>query len=170
MNCVQIVCGISGRTTPSRGSKEELETADNRKHSKVAIEKEENHVTTLSSMKTDSFSAFLRSCSYALSSSAQWNLPYSSPLRTFARFAGARVKGNATYVNRADSIPELCSKQHIRICKHALLQTDYNKLASLEAVLEELANILCVIQIQGCIDFIENVHRGRLELEQRHYQ
>jgi len=57
----------------------------------------------------------------------------------------------------------------IRILKHAVLQTNDNKLTSLEPLLDQPANILRMRQIQRRIYFIQNIHGRRLEL-QRHDQ
>ena len=52
----------------------------------------------------------------------------------------------------------------ISILKHAILQADHNKLAASEPGLDQSANILCVRKVQRGINFVENIHRRRLEL------
>ena len=55
-----------------------------------------------------------------------------------------------------------------RVREHAVLQTDDDELRSLEASFEQTTDILCVGQVQRSINFVQNVHRRRLELEKSH--
>jgi hypothetical protein len=62
------------------------------------------------------------------------------------------------------NIPE----KYVGIREQALLQADDDELAALESVPEELADVLCMRQVKRRIDLVEDVHRRRLELQERH--
>lgn len=80
------------------------------------------------------------------------------------------LRGRGTYFNNACTVSELSPEQHIGIIEQAVLQTDYNELRILEPVLEQLANMLGMRKIESGVDFVQNVHWCRFELEQRHDQ
>jgi hypothetical protein len=61
-------------------------------------------------------------------------------------------------------------KNAIRILKHAVLQTDYNKLTPFEPRFEQAADILGMAEIEGGVDLVEDVHRGWFELQESHYE
>jgi hypothetical protein len=60
------------------------------------------------------------------------------------------------------------SKDTVRILEHAILQGDNDELTALEPCLDEPSNILRVRQIERGVDFVEDVHGCRFELEEGH--
>lgn len=56
----------------------------------------------------------------------------------------------------------------VRVLKHAVLQTNDNELRALEARLDQTTNVLRVRGIECSINFVQNVHRSRLKLQQSH--
>ena len=62
------------------------------------------------------------------------------------------------------------SENPVCILEHAILQTDNDELTALESSLDQPTNILRMRQIERGIDFVEDVHRRWLELEERHDQ
>ena len=78
--------------------------------------------------------------------------------------------GPVPYFNNARTVSELCSEQHIGIIKQPVLQTDHNELRILEPILEQLPDMLGMGEIERGVDFVQNVHWSRFELEQRHNQ
>jgi hypothetical protein len=52
------------------------------------------------------------------------------------------------------------------VCKQVLF--DSNELAALEVGTGELADLLRVQEVEGRINFVQNIHWGRLELEEGH--
>ena len=66
------------------------------------------------------------------------------------------------------SLAKPCPEDAVRILEHAVLQRDNNELRALESSLDEAADVLCVRQIQRCIDLVKNIHGRRLELEKGH--
>lgn len=79
-----------------------------------------------------------------------------------------KAGGQKTHLNDTRSIPESRLEQHIGIGKESLLETDNDKLAALEAIAKQLADMLRVLQIECGVDFVENVHGRGFELEERH--
>ena len=70
-------------------------------------------------------------------------------------------------MHHAGALAEPGAKDPIRILEHAVLETDYDELAALEATLDQATNVLWVREVERRVDFIENVHGRRLELQQR---
>lgn len=73
-----------------------------------------------------------------------------------------------THLDNRRAVPEPSLEQDVGIGEQALFERDDDKLTAFESVLEQLTDMLRVLQIQCCVDLIENVHWGRLELEKRH--
>ena len=73
-----------------------------------------------------------------------------------------------TYLDDGGTIPEPGLEEDIGIGKQALFERDDDKLTAFESVFEKLSNMLGMLQIESRINFVENVHWCRLELEQRH--
>ena len=67
--------------------------------------------------------------------------------------------------DNARSITESCPKDPIGILKHAILQRDDDELRTMKPCLYQSTNILCMREIKSSINFIQNVHWCRLELE-----
>jgi len=63
---------------------------------------------------------------------------------------------------------EPCPENSIRILEHAIFQTYHDELTALESRLDKPTDVLGVGEIEGSIDFIEDVHGGGFELEQCH--
>jgi len=70
------------------------------------------------------------------------------------------------YFDDRRSIPKSSFEQDIGIGKQPLFERDDDELTTLESVLEELTDMLSMLQIEGSINLVENVHRCRLELKQ----
>ncbi len=66
----------------------------------------------------------------------------------------------------ASSFTEPRPEHAICVLKHTVLQTDDDELRTLEARLDDPANVLCMGQIKRRVDFIQDVHRRRLELQE----
>jgi hypothetical protein len=62
----------------------------------------------------------------------------------------------------------LCLEEDVGVGEEAFLKRDDDELAALEAVPEELADVLRVREIQRGVDLVEDVHRRRLKLQERH--
>lgn len=71
-------------------------------------------------------------------------------------------------MNHARAFTEACPEYSVGILEHAILQTDDNELRTLEPCLDETANILRMGKIQSSVNFVENIHRRRLELKKCH--
>lgn len=68
---------------------------------------------------------------------------------------------------------ELCEtdlglEKNVSVGEEALLERDDDELGALEAVAEELADVLRVAQVESRINLVQDVHRRGLELEERH--
>jgi len=55
----------------------------------------------------------------------------------------------------------------IGILEHPIFQTHNDELTALEPRLDQAPNILSMRQIQSSVHFVKNIHRRRLELQQR---
>jgi hypothetical protein len=76
----------------------------------------------------------------------------------------------ATYFNNTRTISELGPEQHVGIIEQTVLQTDDNELRVLESIFEQLPDMLGMREVESSVDFVQNIHWSRLELEQRHDQ
>lgn len=65
---------------------------------------------------------------------------------------------------KREDVPE----EHVSIRKETLLETDDDKLATLEPVAEELPDVLGVRQVECGVNLVEDVHRRRLKLQEGH--
>lgn len=74
----------------------------------------------------------------------------------------------ATDLDNTCTVPKPRSEQDIGVRKQSFLERNDNKLTAFESVAEELTNVLSVLQIKCRVDFVENVHRSRFELEKGH--
>jgi hypothetical protein len=70
----------------------------------------------------------------------------------------------------ARGVEEACAEQDVRVCEEALFERDDDELRAAEARPEERADVLRVREVQRRVDLVEDVHRCRLELQQRHDQ
>ena len=70
-----------------------------------------------------------------------------------------------TYLDDGGTIPESGLEEDIGIGKQALFERDDDKLTAFESVFEKLSDVLGMLQIEGRINLVKNVHRCRLELE-----
>ena len=59
-----------------------------------------------------------------------------------------------------------CPEYTICVLEHTILQTDDNKLTSLESRLDQSTDVLGMTQIKRGINFVENIHGRWLELEE----
>ena len=66
------------------------------------------------------------------------------------------------------TVPKPRPEEYIRVREQPLFEGYDDELAPLEPITEELANMLCMLQVQRCVDLVENVHWRRLELQKRH--
>lgn len=71
-------------------------------------------------------------------------------------------------LNNTSPLTKPRPKDAIGILKHAILQTNNNKLTALEPGFDQSSNILCMWQIERSVYLVENVHGRWLELEQGH--
>ena len=72
--------------------------------------------------------------------------------------------------DRRHSIHKLCTKQHVCIVEHAVLERDQNELGAFKVIFQHAANILRVAQIKSGIHLIKNVERRQLEEQKRQNQ
>jgi hypothetical protein len=73
-------------------------------------------------------------------------------------------------LHNTSAVPEPRPEQDVRVREQALFQTDHNELRSLEAVLEQLPDVLRVREVEGSVDLVENIHWRGFELEEGHDQ
>jgi hypothetical protein len=66
------------------------------------------------------------------------------------------------------TIAEARPEKDIGIRKQPLLQGHHDELRTLEPCTEQLADVLCMRQIEGGVDLIEDVHWCWLELQESH--
>ena len=79
----------------------------------------------------------------------------------------AALRGALDY---ARAIPESRPEEDVRIREQALLERDDDELRAAEPRPEERADVLRVREVQRCVYLVEDVHRRRFELQQRHDQ
>ena len=70
----------------------------------------------------------------------------------------------------ASAVAEASTKEDIGVSEEALLEGDDDKLCAAETGAEERADMLRVREVERGVDLVEDVHRRRLELQQRHDQ
>jgi hypothetical protein len=92
-------------------------------------------------------------------------LPLALPMTIQRRVAALR--GALDY---AHAIPESRPEEDVRIREQALLERDDDELRAAEPRPEERADVLRVREVQRCVYLVEDVHRRRFELQQRHDQ
>ena len=68
------------------------------------------------------------------------------------------------------AINELGLEKYVGVVPHALLQRYDQELRLRKVFLQHHTDILCVGQVQGRIDLIQNIQRSRLESQQRQDQ
>lgn len=95
---------------------------------------------------------------------------YSTTARAFINARFSPHIRRSQRLNHACSVAKPCTEDAIGILKHAVLETDNDELRALEPGLDQTTNVLCVREIQGGIDLVQDVHGSRLELQQRHDQ
>lgn len=77
------------------------------------------------------------------------------------------------------AVNESCSVDPIGICEHSFFQTDHNKLRAsvssvceqdvpLEASFDQPTDVLGMTEIERCVNFVQDIHRRRFELQQTH--
>jgi hypothetical protein len=70
----------------------------------------------------------------------------------------------------ARAVAEARAEQDVRVGEKALFERDDDELRAAEAPAEERADVLRVREVERRVDLVEDVHRRRLELQQRHDQ
>jgi hypothetical protein len=70
----------------------------------------------------------------------------------------------------ARAVAEARAEQDVRVREKALFERDGDELRATEASAEERADVLRVREVKCRVDLVEDVHRRRLELQQRHDQ
>lgn len=68
------------------------------------------------------------------------------------------------------SVAETSAEEYVGVGEQAFLQRNDDELAAREARLEQLTDVLRVRKVQGGINLVQDVHRCRFELQQRHDQ
>ena len=63
------------------------------------------------------------------------------------------------------TIPEACTEQDIRVRDQALFEQNNGESGAIEARKEELADVLHAREVEGGVNFVEDIHRGRFELK-----
>lgn len=71
-------------------------------------------------------------------------------------------------LHHAGALAEAGAEDAVGVLEHAVLEGDDDELGALEARLDEPADVLRVRQVQRRVHLVQDVHRRRLELEQRH--
>lgn len=78
--------------------------------------------------------------------------------------------GRSQRLHNAVPLAESCPEDAVGVLEHAVLQRDDDELRSLEAGLDQTADVLRVRHIEGSVNLVQNVHRCRFELQERHDQ
>ena len=76
------------------------------------------------------------------------------------------VLSNSNALHLAAVVLELNLVQHVGVAEQTLLEGNNQELAVLEKTLDHEADVLGVRQVQGGVDLVQDVQRGRLVLEQ----
>lgn len=71
-------------------------------------------------------------------------------------------------LNHTRTLTKSRSENPVGVYEHAVFQRDDDELRTLESSLDESTDILCVREIEGCINLVENVHWCWLELQECH--
>lgn len=82
------------------------------------------------------------------------------------RIVSCRVLAHLDPLDSAPALDEGDLEEHVGILEEALLQTYYYKLAVLKELPNHDADVLSVGEIQSRINFVEDVERGWVVLEQ----
>lgn len=69
-------------------------------------------------------------------------------------------------LHHARALLEAGPEDAVRVLEHAVLETYHDELTALEPRLDQAANVLRMREVQGRVDFVEDVHGCRLELEE----
>ena len=86
--------------------------------------------------------------------------PTASPTTATAALPHLEALNGAAILDEGDL------KEHIRILEEAFLQRHDEELACLEVFPDHQADVLCMRKVQCRVDLIQNVHWGRVILEQ----
>lgn len=89
--------------------------------------------------------------------------PYPQPDRLPAK--SLQVRSGET-LHHARALLEAGPEDAVRVLEHAVLETYHDELTALEPRLDQAANVLRMREVQGRVDFVEDVHGCRLELEE----
>jgi len=81
-----------------------------------------------------------------------------------------RIAALRSSFNDASAIAESRPEKDVRVRKESLFERDDDELRPAEPCAEERANVLRVREVECCVDLVQDVHRRRLELKQRHDQ
>mmetsp|Transcript_56421 Transcript_56421/g.175010 ORF Transcript_56421/g.175010 Transcript_56421/m.175010 type:complete len:389 (+) Transcript_56421:163-1329(+) len=106
-------------------------------------------------------------------------LPLLGPLAGRRVFILARLVGDLDAVaglsdgvarHGRGAINEARAEEDIRVVEHALLEGHHDELRVGEMRPDHVADVLCMAQVQGRVDLVKDVHRRRLEEQEREHQ
>ena len=82
----------------------------------------------------------------------------STKQKTCSRATLTTAKTRRQRLNNTRAIHKPGPEDPIRIRKHAVLETDDDELAAAEARADQAADVLRVRQVEGGVDFVQDVH------------